>query len=191
VNRAVFVLFGCAAVATVMVAPAATSGTLQTRVNPDAAVISDFQNRIKAYVALRAKADNGTPPLKETKDPREITAAEKARATRIRAARAGAKRGDIFTPEIEKKFRTLLVWETTGPEGAKAKAAVLDEKPMVPLVVNAEYPKEQPLSTVPPAVLKALPALPEGLEYRFVRTHLILHDTQANLIVDFILNVLR
>ena len=162
----------------------------QTRVNADAALLADFTARVKAYADLRAKADNGTPPLKETAKPAEIEAAEKARAVRIRAARATAKQGDIFTPAIEKKFRSLLKWETTGTDGAKVKKAIADEKPAVALVVNAEYPKNEPLATVPPAVLKTLPELPDGIEYRFVRHHLILRDMQANLIVDFILNAI-
>jgi hypothetical protein len=64
----------------------------------------------------------------------------------------------------------------------------LDEVPKVPLVVNAVYPKEQPLSTMPASMLEALPTLPDGLEYRFVGKHLILRDTKANIIVDFIYN---
>jgi hypothetical protein len=34
----------------------------------------------------------------------------------------------------------------------------------------------------------ALPTLPQGLEFRFVGRNLILLDTEANLIVDFIPN---
>jgi hypothetical protein len=37
-------------------------------------------------------------------------------------------------------------------------------------------------------LLDALPRLPEGLEYRFMGNDLILRDTKANLIVDFINN---
>jgi hypothetical protein len=166
-------------------------GAAQTPVNPDAATLADFTARIKAYKDLRAKVDDGTPPLKETAKPAEFEAAEKARASRIRSARASAKQGDIFTPAIEKKFRSLLKWETTGTDGAKVKKAITDEKPMVPLVVNGEYPKAEPLSTVPPGVLKTLPELPDGIEYRFVRRHLLLRDTQANLIIDFVLNAIQ
>ena len=39
---------------------------------------------------------------------------------------------------------------------------------------------------MPPSILLNLPKLPEELEYRFVGPHLILHDVNANLIVDFI-----
>jgi hypothetical protein len=42
------------------------------------------------------------------------------------------------------------------------------------------------LATVPPLILKRLPLLPEGLEYRFMGRDLILRDVKANLIVDFV-----
>ena len=164
--------------------------TAQTRVNPDAQVLADFNNRVKGYLALRDKVDGAAPPLQQTKDPAKIEAAQKTLAAVIRNARTGAKPGDIFAPEIEKKFRALLGPEVKGAAGAQAKAEILDEKPMVELKVNSEYPSKEPLSTVPPTVLQALPPLPKdaGLEYRFVRKHMILLDTRANLIIDFLLN---
>jgi hypothetical protein len=164
----------------------------QTPVNPDAKVLADFNERVKAYVALRNKVDADAPKLKETKDAAKIEEAQRTLAAIIQSARANAKQGDIFTPEIEKKFRALLSPEVKGPAGAKAKATILEEKPMVELKVNTEYPSAEPLSTVPPTVLQAMPTLPkgEGLEYRFVRRHLILLDTRANLIVDYLLNAI-
>jgi hypothetical protein len=59
------------------------------------------------------------------------------------------------------------------------------------LKVNAKYPQDQPLPTVPPNVLAALPKLPEELEYRIVKKDLILRDVHANLIVDYIPNAIR
>ncbi len=53
------------------------------------------------------------------------------------------------------------------------------------LKVNMPYPKDEPLSTVPPDVLKTLPVLPKDLEYRFVGKHLILYDARAGLVVDY------
>lgn len=162
------------------------------QVNPDAQILADFTKRVKAYVALRDKVDGDAPKLQETTDAAKIKAAQLALAALIRSARSTAKPGEIFTPPIEKKFRALLRPEVKGPEGAKTKATILDEKPAVTLKVNAEYPSAEPLTTVPPGILKALPPLPdgEGLEYRFVRTHMILLDTRANLIVDFLLNAI-
>jgi hypothetical protein len=57
--------------------------------------------------------------------------------------------------------------------------------------VNAKYPPNAPLSTMPPTVLLNLPKLPQGLEYRFVGKHLILFDSKANLIVDILRNAIR
>jgi hypothetical protein len=50
--------------------------------------------------------------------------------------------------------------------------------------INGDYPKRRPLSTMPGAFLLVLPALPDGLEYRFLGPNLVLHDTRANVILD-------
>ena len=55
-----------------------------------------------------------------------------------------------------------------------------------PLRVNESYPAGAPLPTVPPSLLLNLPPLPPEVEYRIVGTDLILHDVEANLIVDWI-----
>ena len=55
--------------------------------------------------------------------------------------------------------------------------------------MNAYYPDDAPLSSVPPSLLLNLPALPEEVRYRFVGRHLILRDTDANVILDFLRDV--
>jgi hypothetical protein len=64
----------------------------------------------------------------------------------------------------------------------------MDDNPggAVKLAVNARYPDDVPLSTMPPEVLKNLPPLPAELEYRFVGETLILLDPDAHLVVDFV-----
>ena len=177
--------------AIVLTLPAAIAAFQSTRVNPDAAVIADFTKRVKAYADLRDKVDDGAATLKERKDPAKIVSAQDILATRIQTARADAKPGDIFTPEIRKKFLALLRPELKGKEGAETRATIKDEEVgPVPLKVNAKYPEKEPLSTVPPKVLASLPKLPDGLEYRFVHNDLILLDARANLIVDFIRNAI-
>ncbi len=52
--------------------------------------------------------------------------------------------------------------------------------------VNARYPEDAPLPTVPPNLLASLPQLPEDLEYRILGRNLILRDVHANVIVDFL-----
>jgi hypothetical protein len=52
--------------------------------------------------------------------------------------------------------------------------------------VNAEYPDGLPLVTIPPKLLKALPELPEDLEYRLVGRDLILLDVRSGVVVDML-----
>lgn len=170
------------------------SGQQQSRprVNADAQVLQDFQARVDKYRELHKKVEKDGPPLKETKDPAKIKAAQEALAANIRAARSDAKPGDIFTPDVRQLFRRLMYPEVRGPEGKETKQAMKDDAPAaVPLKVNASYPEGAPLPTVPPNVLAALPKLPEDLEYRVVNKHLILRDVDANLIVDYIPNAIR
>ena len=43
---------------------------------------------------------------------------------------------------------------------------------------------------MPGNVLAVLPPLPVGLEYRIVQSHLLLRDSDANIIVDYLLDVM-
>jgi hypothetical protein len=58
------------------------------------------------------------------------------------------------------------------------------------LTVNGRYPDTVPLTSMPPQVLQTLPKLTEDLEYRFVGDWLIMLDTHAHLIADYIDNAL-
>jgi hypothetical protein len=163
-----------------------------TRVNPDAAVLADFKTRVDTYLTVRKQAVKDAPPLKETKDPAKIKAAQDAMAVQIRAARANAKHGDVFTPDITAKFRRLLSPELKGDEGRDAKAVIKDDAPVnVPFKVNAKYPDGAPVPTVPANLLLNLPTLPEPLQYRIIDKHIILLDEDADVIVDYALNVIR
>lgn len=163
------------------------------QVNKEAALMADFTARVEKYVQLRDRLQKDTPRLQKKSEPAEITAAEKALAAQIRAARAGVKRGDIFTPAISAKFRRLLNPELKGPDGPETKAAIMDDNPgKFPFQINGEYPPAETLSTMPPNILASLPPLPKGkdLEYRFVGKHLILRDVRANIIIDFVPNAM-
>jgi hypothetical protein len=163
-------------------------------VNPDAGLVADFRKKVDDYVKLRNGAERVAPDLKRTDKPAEISNAEQTIAQRVREARAMAKRGDLFTPATQAMFRRLLRPQVSvGTGGADNKAIIKDDAPEpkdVPFKVNAEYPKEAPLSTVPPDVLLTLPQLPEDVQYRFVGKHLLLYDAKANLIIDFMLNAI-
>jgi len=144
---------------------------------------------VDRYIALRKTAAGSAPSLKQTTNPAEIKAAQGGLAAAIRAARANAQPGDILTPEVQAVFRKALAPELKGHDGEHAKQVLKDDAPpSVPLKVNAPYPEGKPLPTVPSNVLMNLPKLPMELEYRIVGKNLILRDTGADLIVDFMVN---
>jgi hypothetical protein len=162
-------------------------------VNPNAGAMAEFKRRVDAYAALHDRLAKGAAEPRETADPAKLNAATSTLAARIQAARPAAKQGDIFTPEVRPVFRKLLAPELKGEEGREAKAAIKDDGPAagkVPFKVNAKYPDGQPLPTVPANILLTLPTLPAPLEYRIVGQHLLLLDTSADLIVDYMLNAI-
>jgi hypothetical protein len=156
-----------------------------------AEALRHFEEMVAEYAELHGKqvAKLG---LRLPADAQGTVAAQKALAHAIAAKRAAAKPGDIFRPEVQPLFRQLIAEQLQGPDGLDARKTVLeddaeDEEP-VPVVVrvNAEYPPGAPRSTVPPSVLLTLPPLPACLHYRFVARDLVLVDTVAQLIVDFL-----
>jgi hypothetical protein len=162
-----------------------------TPANPGAVAMVDFQKRVKAYLALQAKAKAGLPALATDATPEQIHAHQFALAARIRASRAEAQPGDVFEPEIQTAVRTLMAQVFGGPEGKQLKADIMDENPgRIRIAVNERYPDNVPLSTVPPQVLAGLPPLPKELEYRFLGSALILFDSEAHIIVDFMDNAI-
>lgn len=163
-----------------------------TGVNPEAAVLADFTARVDAYMKLRKSAVKDAPALKETNDPAKIKAAQDGMSTQIRAARVNAKHGDVFTPEIIARFRRLLNPELKGDDGRDAKAIIKDDAPTnITFKVNAKYPEGAPVPTVPANLLVNLPTLPEPLQFRIIDKHLILLDEDADVIVDYALNIIR
>ena len=129
-----------------------------TNANPDALVLQDFQQRVGKYVELHKQAAKKSPPMKQTNDSAKIKAAQQVLADTIQSARQGAQPGDIFTPEVRKKFKQLLYPELKGPDGRETRSVIKEDAPTaVPLKVNTHYPEAQPLSTVPPNLLERLP----------------------------------
>ena len=162
-------------------------------VNPDAEAMAEFKARVEEYVDLHRRLARGDARLEETSNPAQIDAATETLAARVQSARRDARHGDIFTPAVRPAFRRLLAPHLKGEEGRDAKAILKDDAPApgtVPFKVNAPYPEDQPRPTVPASLLITLPTLPEPLEYRIVGQHLLLLDTDANLIVDYILNAI-
>ncbi len=155
-------------------------------VNPQAAALADFQKRAAEYVAQRKKLESSLPPLGAQPTPDLIAAHERELASRIAAARVAARPGDVFTAAVRPVLRGLLNDLFAGPDGGSLRATIGDDQPVASAMrINTRYPDGQPVSTVPLVILKALPPLPDGLEYRFVGSRLLLLDAQTQVIVDY------
>src|SRR5262245_26202123 len=168
----------------------ATSGITQERtagVNPKAAAIKGFLDRVNEYVALQKKVDDGLPKLSGKDDPSKIEAHQAAMAGRIKMARTSAKRGDLFG-SAEPVLMAVIREDANLRSVREARAAMEEVPKFDPPAVNIAYPEKAALATVPPLLLDALPKLPEGVEYRFMGNDLVLRDTKANLIADFLNN---
>jgi hypothetical protein len=161
----------------------------------DDTAVNAFQERLEAYVKLRKEATDKVPALKKKAQPEEIQQRELALAEAIRKARPAAKAGDILASDIVPTLRSILKGAFTGERRKDLKASVKEGNPkhekaageVVPVIqVNAIYPKNAPLSTVPPTLLARLPKLPKDLEYRFVGRTLVLRDSESSLIVDYL-----
>lgn len=152
---------------------------------------ADFNDRIGRYVKLQQQIQTGTAEPQETKVAGDIDASRKTLAARMRVARAHAKQGDIFSPEIAATLRRALNDEVRGRGAANTRASIREDKPVaLRLRVNDDYPEGATFPTVPPNVLAVLPTLPEGLEYRIVEEHLIIRDMNANIVVDYLFDVM-
>jgi hypothetical protein len=157
----------------------------------DAQALATMNDRLKEYVELHTKLERSLPNLAKEATPEQIDKNQRALEALVRKARAQAKPGDIFTPQSQPIIKRLLATVFGGPDGKQLKASIMDENPVdVKITVNGRYPDAVPLSTVPPQVLQTLPKLTEDLEYRFINDTLIILDTHAHVIADFIDNAL-
>ncbi len=154
--------------------------------------LEDFMGHVERYATLHCRLEAVLPPLEMTSDPEEICAACDALGRAVREARADARQGDIFTPEAAAVIRTRLSAALHGRDVVAFVAELNEEREEVPEFaafqprVHGEFPGPIPPGMMPPSLLRALPRLPEMLEYRLVRHALLLWDPHAGLIVDFV-----
>lgn len=157
------------------------------RVNQQSAVIAEFQKRVASYAKIHKAAADQLPALKSTASPEKIIELQHALANKIRTARPHAAPGNVFTPPIAAEFRRLIQITMHGHQADRIHASLQRGEPVKGNIeVNHPYPAVVPVETTPPSLLLNLPKLPAGLEYRVVAHELVLHDVDANLVVDFI-----
>jgi len=158
----------------------------------DKQTINNFDQRVKDYVKLRAAVKAKVPKLAKDSTPEQIQAAESAFVAALRNARAGAKPGNLFAPDIAQYIRTTLKREFHGSEKQEIRKVVTEKETdiPVPLKVNYPYPDPKEFVEMPATLLLKLPQLPKELKYRYVGRNLMLVDTDNNLIIDYMLEAL-
>jgi hypothetical protein len=154
--------------------------------------VKAFEQRAKDYVKMREALEEKMPKLSKEAKPEEIQTHKEQFQERVRNARVGAKRGDVFTPEASTMIRAIIKDEFKGRERVELRDTVLKEADTkaVPLRVNYPYPESQELLEMPPTLLLRLPQLPKQLRYRFVGKNLLLVDRENGLILDYMTNAL-
>lgn len=156
----------------------------------DAAALATMNDRIRDYIDLHDRLEKSLPKLPDSATPQQIDRVQRQFEQLMRKERASAKAGDIFTPQARPVIKRLLATVFAGPEGKQLKDSIMDENVVDPVKlkvkVNSRYPDAVPLATIPPEVLQTLPKLSEDLEYRFIGDWLILLDTHAHVVADYI-----
>lgn len=170
---------------------AVIAGGQTTHTSAQKASIKEFEERAKQYVKLREKVESRLPkmPKKATKE--QIQAHHDALLRGVKQARAGAKQGDIFTPDTSLIIRQMLRDEFKGRDRRELRERVFEaEDKNIKVRANIEYPESKEIMDMPPQLLLTLPQLPKQLKYRLVGTYLVLVDRENELIVDYMTNAL-
>jgi hypothetical protein len=154
-------------------------------------MLAKFEGRVTEYARLRERLEDKLPKLPKDSTPEKIKAHKTAFQEMVRAARAGAKQGDLFTPDIADYLRKTIRNEFKGERLEALRQEILAaETQGVPLRVNYEYPETKELTQIPPTLLLKLPRIRKQVRYRFVGRHLLLVDRENDLIVDYMLDAL-
>jgi len=150
---------------------------------------AEFLADVDRYVGLRQRVEATMTQQQVTLDAASILAREQTLGAAMQAARPMASQGELFGTQATIDFRRILSADlgrrsTSAVTGISADAATTAPQ------VNAIYSPVLALPTFPPLLLSTLPRLPDDLEYRFMAGHLIIRDTRANTIVDYLPNAL-
>jgi hypothetical protein len=181
----------CFTLASVMLIAAQKQDSQASISVKDKQSVAAFEKRVKAYVKLRERLEQKMPKLSKDATPEQIEAHKTTLQERVKTARAGAKPGQMFTPDIATFIRATIKDEFKGGERAELRATVFEaETQGVPLRVNYPYPENKELMEMPPTLLLKLPQLPKQLRYRFVGRNMLLVDRENGLILDYMTNAI-
>src|SRR4030095_5833828 len=106
--------------------------------------IKIFQREVQEYVNLRNQVREKIPKLSKDATPEQIQTFMTSFEEATRAARAGAKVGEIFKPEVATHIRTTLKAHFRGDDRIELRKTNFEaENKTVPLRVNYPYPQSK------------------------------------------------
>ena len=181
-------LLASAAPSPLSAAPAPqTAPTSQVQVAPKhKKAFAAFEARVRKYVAMRERIEDGMPKLPKDATPEQIEAHKTSFQRAVRAARTSARHGDIFTADVMRHIREVVKSETPAKVRREVREAVMgSEVKVVALRVNQPYPESEELLEMSPTLLLRLPQLPKQVKYRYVGRNMLLVDRENGLIIDF------
>jgi hypothetical protein len=166
--------------------------TAQTSVSKqDQTLLASFDRHVKDYLKQRERVKAKLPALSKEATPEQINAYQKQCVELLRAMRSGTRAGYIFNPATVEYFRNIIKSDVPPSDKPEIRQTILEaDTKGVPLKVNYPYPETKEFAQIPPTLLLRLPQLPKEVKYRYVGRHLLLVDTDNNLIVDYMLNAL-
>jgi len=185
--------FGVASVVVVMVVISGTAraqppvATEAAPVGPLDSAWTSFAASVDDYIKLRARVSQELPPLVVTAKPAEIAAASDAIAQAVQRASPKAPQGRFFTPQTAAEIRRRIDQYARSYDLSSVIAPDPDERETIRGVkVYTRFPVDSVMQSMPPGLLAQLPPLPRLLEYRLVGRVLILRDTDAALVLDYL-----
>ena len=148
-----------------------------------------FTTRVHDYIEVHRRAAAGIEqPL--CSDAEELGRQADALAAAIREARPRAREGDIFTIAAGEVFRARIaaMVRRSNLDVAEFLARQAGEGEELEVHVFGTLPWRTHLALMP--IIRALPELPQELEYRFAGRRLVLIDLGANMVVDVLRDAL-
>jgi len=104
--------------------------------------------------------------------------------TKVRPA---AQQGDLLSPTVADVIRRQLARVLGGPKGDHVRDALDDQNEGIDAAAIAISVNQRvAVARVPPVLMETLPQLPPQVEFAFNGRTLILRDTDADVVVDFI-----
>jgi hypothetical protein len=158
----------------------------QEGTSPSRAALAAFDQRIAQYVGLHRRLEAQLPPMETSTDPERFIGHRESLAAAIKAARPGARQGDLIDAAVAPVFRRLIDEALYGLDVEALLKDLFEEHPKTwgyRVSVYNSYPFWA-TREVPGLLLQQLPTLPAELEYRVVDHDLAILDVDANLVLD-------